>query len=78
MMEKANHEDLGDLATLHPYEYLTQLNSIYAEWNKSNVKCPSVSKVKLEWKPFTMIKIPNVTHFLMQCFEVTFKRFQRK
>ena len=61
---------------MHPYEYLTQVNSLYASCNKANTKSySSVSKIKLPWKPFNILKIPQV-HFGLYSFSriLTFRR----
>lgn len=54
---------------LHPYEYLTELNAIYSSCNKANAKSfSSVSTLKLAWKPFSIIKIPNVHSHIFVVF----------
>lgn len=50
-MENFNHS--------HPYEYLTKLNSIYNNYNRSTGKdYSSASKIKLPFKRFNTIKVP--------------------
>lgn len=59
-MERNNVEK-NEPQQLHPYEYLTSLNANYSSCNKANAKSfSSVSTLKLAWKPFSIIKIPNV------------------
>lgn len=54
------------MISLHPYEYLTELNNIYTSCNKANAKSySSVSKLKLAWKPFSLMKIPNVYLYII-------------
>ena len=54
------------MISLHPYEYLTELNTIYTSCNKANAKSySSVSKLKLAWKPFSIIKITNVYFYII-------------
>lgn len=50
-----------DLIEMHPFEYLTELNTLNSSCNKANVKSySSVSRVKLPWKAFNIIKVPEV------------------
>lgn len=73
------HDERIELNHLHPYEYLTSLNSVFASCNKANSKSTSsYSKLKLAWKPFSIMKIPNVSMLLSQCFEATYTQKAHK
>lgn len=66
MEDKGHHEKsmgIEEYANCHPYEYLTKLNEIYANYNKSTAKDYSLaSSIKLPFMRFNTIKVP-------ECFE---------
>ena len=65
-----NELSIGDMVQCHPFEYLNKLNSINNYCNKMNASFQSyssASRVKLPWKNFNIIAIPEYFQKNYQC-----------
>ena len=60
MTELNEGRSIEDYSHAHPYEYLTKMNQVFTSYNRVNTKdYSSVSKMKLPFKKFNHMKVPE-------------------